>query len=149
MQLMDSNTPSPAQARSPQSEGQHTGQVRLSEESIAQLVDAFYAKVRRDPEIGPIFNEAVENWDAHLSLLTDFWSTVLLGTAKYKGNPLLAHFPLPVRDAHFERWLSLFGETAQEVLTPDDAALVLAKAQNIAANIKRVLAYRDQQLTDS
>ena len=117
----------------------------INEESIGLLVDRFYAKVREDSEIGPIFNEAIENWDAHLSLLRDFWSTVLLGTATYKGNPLLAHFPLPIIANHFERWLSLFEETANEVLLPQDAALVVGKAQNIAGNFRRVLAYRDQQ----
>lgn len=116
----------------------------ISEESIGLLVDRFYTKVRKDPEIGPIFNEAVENWDAHLSLLRDFWSTVLLGTARYKGNPLLAHFPLPVAENHFERWLALFGETAHEVLIPEDADRIVAKAENIAGNFRRVLAYREE-----
>lgn len=118
----------------------------ISEESIARLVDGFYARVRLDPELGPIFNHAVENWDAHLGLLRDFWSTVLLGTARYKGNPLLAHFPLEVTEVHFERWLALFSQAAREILRPEEAAFVAAKAQNIAANIRRVLAYRDQQL---
>lgn len=120
------------------------GKQPISEESIALLVDRFYAKVRDDGEIGPIFNEAIENWDAHLSLLRDFWSTVLLGSATYKGNPLLAHFPLPIVTNHFERWLTLFGETANEVLIPEDAARVVGKAQNIAGNFRRVLAYKDQ-----
>ena len=124
-----------------------SGTEPIREESIARLVDSFYAKVRQDPELGPIFDSAVENWDAHLSLLRDFWSTVLLGSARYKGNPLLAHFPLEVTEIHFERWLSLFSQTAREILRPDEAAFVAAKAQNIAGNIRRVLAYRDQQLT--
>lgn len=121
------------------------GAQRIPEESIAKLVDCFYAKVRKDPEIGPIFNEAVENWDAHLSLLTDFWSTVLRGTARYKGNPLVAHFPLELTDAHFRRWLGLFSETAREVLRPEDAEFVVGKAEKIAANIRRMIAARDQQ----
>ena len=128
---------------------QPTSTEPIHEESIARLVDTFYAKVRKDPELGPIFNSAVENWDAHLELLRDFWSTVLLGTARYKGNPLLAHFPLAVTEVHFQRWLALFTETAKEVLEPRQAALVAEKAQNIAANFRRVLAYRDQQPTTS
>lgn len=43
----------------------------------------FYAKVRVDPEIGPVFNDAVQNWDAHLALLKDFWSTVMLTTGRF------------------------------------------------------------------
>ncbi len=68
----------------------------ITEAEIASLVDRFYGKARADAEIGPIFNHAVQNWDAHLALLKDFWSTVLLTTGRYKGNPLLAHFRLPI-----------------------------------------------------
>ena len=52
----------------------------ITETEIASIVERFYAKVRVDPEIGPVFNDAVQNWDAHLALLKDFWSTVLLTT---------------------------------------------------------------------
>ena len=48
----------------------------ITEAEIASLVERFYAKVRVDPEIGPIFNDAVQYWDAHLVLLKDFWSTL-------------------------------------------------------------------------
>jgi hemoglobin len=120
------------------------GDQPIREESIARLVDCFYAKVRKDPEIG-LFNGAIENWDAHLALLRDFWSTVLLGSAKYKGNPLVAHFPLEVGEVHFRRWLGLFSETAREILLPDQAAFVSSKAEKIAANIRRMLEMRDQQ----
>ena len=114
-----------------------------TEEQISTLVDCFYAKVRKDDEIGPVFEDAVHNWDAHLKLLKEFWSTVLLASAQYKGNPLLAHFKLPIEERYFDRWLSLFEETANEVMTPPQAALILHKAQQIAGNMKRVLAYRE------
>jgi hemoglobin len=112
----------------------------ISEQEIALLVDRFYAKVRVDPEIGPVFNDAVQNWDAHLALLKDFWSTVLLTTGRYKGNPLLAHFRLPIEERYFARWLTLFSETANEVMTAPQAEAVVQKANLIATNIKRVLA---------
>ena len=32
---------------------------RLSEDAIRHLVDSFYAKVRADPELGPIFERAI------------------------------------------------------------------------------------------
>jgi hemoglobin len=112
----------------------------ITESQIASLVERFYAKVQVDPEIGPIFQGAIENWDAHLALLKDFWSTVLLTTGRYKGNPLLAHFPLPIKEAHFSRWLTLFSETAREEMSPAQAAIVARKAELIAMNMKRVLA---------
>jgi hemoglobin len=114
----------------------------ITETEIASIVDRFYAKVRVDPEIGPVFNDAVHNWDAHLALLKDFWSTVLLTTGRYKGNPLLAHFPLPIEERYFARWLKLFSETAREVVTAPQAAVITRKADLIAMNMKRVLASR-------
>jgi hemoglobin len=94
-----------------------------------------------DPEIGHIFNDAVQNWDAHLALLKDFWSTVLLTTGRYKGNPLLAHFRLPIEERYFAHWLSLFSETANEVMTASQARIIMQK-DLIAMNMKRVLASR-------
>jgi hemoglobin len=114
----------------------------ITETEIASIVERFYAKVRVDPEIGPLFNDAVHNWDAHLALLKDFWSTVLLTTGRYKGNPLLAHFPLPIEERDFARWLELFSETAKEVVPAPQAAVIVRKADLIAMNMKRVLASR-------
>jgi hemoglobin len=112
----------------------------VTQTEIDLLVDRFYAKVRQDDEIGPIFNANVENWDAHLSLLKDFWSTVLLTSGRYKGNPLVAHFPLPIEQRHFARWFQLFTETAHEVMSAQHARQVVHRAQLIAENMKRVLA---------
>jgi hemoglobin len=103
--------------------------IPITEQEIALLVDSFYAKVRVDPEINPVFNDVVQNWDAHLSLLKDFWSTVLLTTSRYKGNPLLAHFRLPIQGRYFARWLALFSETANEVMTAPRAEVVTQKAK--------------------
>ena len=38
-----------------------------SEEEIVALVHQFYAKVRVDADLGPIFNSNVDDWDQHLS----------------------------------------------------------------------------------
>lgn len=110
----------------------------ISEAQISALVDAFYTKVRLDPEIGPIFNAAVDDWPEHLAILKDFWSTVLLATGRYKGNPMMRHFQLGLDPEHFERWLALFAETARAVFPPDSAALIIEKSQRIAQNLKVV-----------
>jgi hemoglobin len=112
----------------------------ISEHEIAALVERFYTKVRVDPEIGSVFNNKVQNWDAHLALLKDFWSTVLLSNGRYRGNPLLAHIPLQIEESQFTRWLQLFSETAYEVMSHAQAAIVTQKANLIAMNLKRVLA---------
>lgn len=115
---------------------------KITEEEIATLVDRFYAKVRLDSEIGPIFNAIVGDWPHHLSTLKDFWSTVLLTTGRYKGDPMMTHLQLPLDPEHFERWLALFAETASEVLPPDHAAMVIAKSQRIAQNFRAGIALK-------
>jgi hemoglobin len=115
---------------------------KITEEEISTLVDRFYAKVRRDPEIGPIFNEKIQDWPAHLGLLKNFWSTVMLTTGRYKGDPMMTHLQLPLEPNHFSRWLELFAETAKQILSPDHAAAIITKSERIAGNFKAGLAYQ-------
>ena len=119
----------------------------ITEQEISTLVDRFYAKVRLDPDIGPIFNAVVDDWPHHLALLKDFWSTVMLTTRRYKGDPMMRHLQLPLDPDHFERWLALFAETANEVLPPDHAATIIAKSQRIAQNFKMGIAFQRSKET--
>lgn len=117
----------------------------FTESEISQLVDSFYAKVRLDPEIGPIFNAIVGDWPHHLATLKDFWSTVLLTTGRYKGDPMMTHLQLPLDPHHFERWLALFDETASEIFPAPTAALVSEKAHRIAGNFRAGIAYQREK----
>ncbi len=115
---------------------------QITREEINNLVDRFYAKVRLDHEIGPIFNAAIDDWPAHLSLLKDFWCTVLLTERSYKGDPLSKHLELSLDPAHFARWLTLFAETARETMSPEDAEFIIGKSHRIAENFKAAIAYK-------
>jgi hemoglobin len=115
---------------------------RITEQEIGDLVDRFYAKVRLDGEIGPIFNAIVGDWPHHLAKLKDFWSSALLGTGRYKGHPMMAHLQLPLDPIHFHRWLTLFEETAKETLAPAHAAEIMEKSHRIAENFQAGIAYR-------
>jgi hemoglobin len=110
----------------------------VTEPMIQALVHAFYAKVRRDPEIGPIFNRVIgDHWDAHLAKLCDFWSSVVLMTGRFKGAPMAMHVRIAdIEPAHFVRWLALFRETAAEVCPPPAAALFVAKAEMIGQSLQ-------------
>ena len=114
----------------------------ITEPAIAALVDRFYAKARRDPTIGPVFNNAVDDWDEHLHKLCDFWSSVMLTTGRYKGNPMAAHIKQPIEPAFFDRWLALWRQTAAEIFAPDLAARFVEKAERIAESLKLALFYR-------
>jgi len=82
-------------------------------EAIKILVDEFYTKIRMDQLLGGIFNGAIkERWPEHLEKMYRFWQTVLLEEHTYKGSPFVPHASLPVEQAHFDRWIFLFNETA-------------------------------------
>ena len=115
---------------------------RITEPSIAALVDRFYAKARLDPVIGPVFNNAVADWGEHLHRLRDFWSSVMLTSGRYKGNPMAAHMKQPIEPVFFERWLALWTETASEVFAPDLATQFCHKAERIAESLKLGLFFR-------
>jgi hemoglobin len=113
--------------------------VGVSEEMIRALVDGFYAKVRRDPALGPIFNRVIphDGWEPHLAKLGDFWSSVMLATGRFSGAPMPAHVRIPeIRPTHFARWLHLFRETAGEVCPPEAAQVFIARAEMIAESLQ-------------
>jgi len=87
----------------------------ITEPAIAVLVDRFYAKVRQDTVIGPVFNQAVSDWDEHLRTLCAFWSSVMLTSGRYKGNPMAVHMRQPLEPAFFSHWLDLWRQTAGEI----------------------------------
>jgi hemoglobin len=59
----------------------------------------------------------------------------MLGSAAYKGNPMAAHLRLPRLDQkHFERWLSLWRETAAEVCG-DQGSSFVQRAEAIAGRL--------------
>jgi hemoglobin len=114
--------------------------IPISEAELGTLVDTFYAKVRDNETIGPIFNAEVKDWPTHLALLTSFWASVMLGAGTFRGNPMEKHMMLPLQPEHFRVWLALFRETAQEVLRPAGAELVIRRVERIAENFQSAIA---------
>lgn len=111
---------------------------------IRRFVVAFYSAVRKNPVIGPIFDEAIgDHWDAHFETLTDFWMTVLLGVHVYKGNPFLVHRQLPeLKGEHFDIWLGIFEQIAKQELHPELATIATEKAGRIATSLRQGLFYK-------
>jgi hemoglobin len=116
----------------------------LDDAALARLVDRFYDKVRLDPVLGPVFNPVVHDWDEHKRLLTSFWCSVALRAGSYRGNPMAAHRPLPIRADHFDHWLGLWSATCAEVLDEAGAAQMIDYAQRIGSSLKLGLGLRPQ-----
>jgi hemoglobin len=100
-----------------------------TERAIAACVHIFYAKVWQDPDLGPIFNAHVHDWDVHMHTISNFWSKVLLKTQRYSGSPYVAHVNLPIQPQHIARWLELFTEAVHETLPGSGGEIILAKAR--------------------
>ena len=113
----------------------------ITEATIRDLVHAFYADVRRDAVLGPIFEGAVKDWGAHLETMCAFWSSVMLMSGRYKGRPMAVHAALPgIGAAHFERWLALFERTAARVCPAEAAGLFVDRAHRIAQSLQAGIA---------
>ncbi len=109
-----------------------------SRQDIDRLVAEFYRVAMVDPEIGFFFSEVVQlDLDHHLPKICDFWESILMHTAVYQGNPMLAHIRLSEKhqmtQAHFDRWLMLWQETIDRFYNGPMANQAILKAKQIAA----------------
>ena len=107
-----------------------------TEEEVAKLVHTFYAKARKDPSLGPIFEAHVIDWDAHFVQMINFWSAQLRGTSRFRGAPMPKHIALPELTSElFERWLQLFRQTTEELGNPNLQQHANAVASFIATRL--------------
>lgn len=116
---------------------------------IDHFVETFYAKVREDDLIGPIFDERIASWPPHLARMKAFWRSVLHNSGEFSGNPMLKHLVIPGLElAHFSRWLELFYTTLREAEGhPGATALVGGRARMIADSLLTAIAMRRDGLT--
>lgn len=109
-----------------------------TQEEVTDLVHGFYAKVREDDLLGPIFDAHIKDWGPHLAKMVDFWSSTLRGTATYRGTPMPKHVALPgLTPELFHRWLRLFRETTEDI--PN--AAMGEQANDLAQRIAQSLWY--------
>jgi len=104
-----------------------------SEQEVTRLVHDFYARVREEPRLAPVFTARVHDWDAHLAQLVDFWSAMLRGTRRFSGAPMPKHMAMDELDRDlFARWLRLSRQPPPEGATPPMQRLADDVATRIA-----------------
>ena len=116
----------------------------LDEQMIEAVVHGFYAEIRGDTLLGPVFNGAIaeNDWPRHLATMCDFWSATLIRTSRYTGRPLPPHLALPgLGEEHFRRWLALFRATVQRLCPPEIATLFMDRAMRIAHSFRLAIAF--------
>jgi hemoglobin len=102
-----------------------------------RLVRAFYGRAMTDPMIGWIFVDVAKlDLEAHVPVIASFWETILLGTQTYRGGAFRPHAALHMRvglrPGHFERWLTLWYETVDDLFAGERADLAKAHAARVA-----------------
>jgi hemoglobin len=106
-------------------------------EDCERLVRAFYSKAMTDPMIGFLFTDVARlDLDEHVPVITSFWETMLLGTRTYGGGAFAPHVSLHrkagLRGPHFERWLTLWTGTVDELFAGERAEEAKAHARRVA-----------------
>lgn len=115
---------------------------------IERLVRSFYDRVRADAVLGPVFEAHIVDWEPHLARMCAFWSSVALMSGTYHGSPMARHLPLPVDARHFDRWLALFEQAAEELCPPAAAAHFAERARRIAASLELGIAAENGTMPD-
>lgn len=107
---------------------------------VSLLVRSFYSRIRIHENLGPIFNEVVEDWETHLERLTDFWEMVLLnsGPGAGKFSPVPVHKEVDrstgnkIEQLHFGNWLELWFSTLDAFFEGKNADYAKEHARNMA-----------------
>lgn len=105
---------------------------------IELLVRTFYGKVRQHPDLGPIFNGIVDDWESHIQTITNFWQSNLWHTKTYRDNPIQKHITVDqqvnhqIDQAHFGHWLQLWFETTDDLYEGQNAHTAKQRARNMA-----------------
>lgn len=108
-------------------------------EGIAKLLRHFYADVRQDPLIGPIFNAQITDWRRHLEVIASFWEALIGGPRSYAGPMPMKHLPLRLQEGHFERWLFLWQANCRAQLPVDVAREMIGLANHIGHRLRLIL----------
>ena len=107
----------------------------ISIDKIRDLVVLFYSRTQQDPLLGPIFDEIVQDWDAHYEKMTRFWSSAVLRAGTYSGRPIEAHRFGGLTEAHFNHWVALFSQTSLDVFDEPDAFVFIDLGKRMASSI--------------
>jgi hemoglobin len=110
--------------------------------ALLDFLRQFYADVRQDSLIGPIFDAHIHDWPTHLEKITDFWALQTGGPSNYRGGFGAVHLPLGLAEPHFRRWLMLWELNCKARLEPAAAEYLIGRAHELAGNLRRLVGGR-------
>lgn len=103
----------------------------IGRDEVVRLLHAFYAAVRQDDLLGPLFESEVRDWDGYVGLMADFWCEALVRgpTHPIPSPPGLLY---GLTGASLARWHALFSRATQSALDPAQGARVRRLSQEIS-----------------
>jgi hemoglobin len=112
----------------------------INKTHIENLITNFYEQIKQDELLGPIFNDVAKvNWEEHIPLLVNFWSSIMLGTNEYHGGAFGKHVMLshqtPINKQHFDHWLEIFTQQANQDLPKPYNEIIVNRANMIAQSL--------------
>jgi len=111
-------------------------------EDVKLLVDTFYASIQNDDMLGIIFNQNIQDrWPEHLDKMYRFWQTLLLEEYTYDGRPFPPHAHLPIKQVHFDQWLSIFSTTIDSLFEGNKTEEAKWRAQKMTTMFLSKLDY--------
>ena len=136
-QALDANSTRNHTARASRAKRDDAVALGIDDEFISDMVERFYASIREDELLGPIFSERIADWPPHLARMKQFWRSVLHNSGEFSGNPMLKHIVIPgLTELHFSRWLELFYATLRAMeADPQAIHLVGGRARMIAESL--------------
>ena len=118
---------------------------RLGERAgISRLIKWFYARVRFEPDVQPIFDAHIAKWGPHLEMIIDFWCGQVGGPSSYGGG-LGKHFRIGIGPEHFATWLRVWEQNCRDLLQPREAGELIALAHSLADDLQRMIARASQK----
>ena len=118
----------------------------ITKENINKMVVSFYSKIlKEDNDVAKVFisklgnNLQSDTWKQHIDILTNFWAMIGLQDDQYQGNPMMAHFDLPLNKEMFSSWLIMFFEIIDAMYEENIGVIFKSRAENIASNFMRNL----------
>ena len=129
----------------------HAESLGVDEAFVSRMVEEFYAAIRVDALLGPIFAERISDWPHHLDRMKSFWRSILFNSGEFSGNPMIKHMVIPdLEERHFAHWLELFYDNLRKLESdPDGTSLVAARARSIADSLLTGIAMRRDGLGSS
>lgn len=123
------------------------GIMGIDEGYLSQMVEEFYARIRADARLGPVFEAEIgENWEPHLERMKRFWASIALNAGSYSGKPVAVHQRLRgIEREDFDRWLGLFRATLDDTAPTSEAVnYLMIRTERIAQSLRMAMFVRNE-----